>query len=71
MKYKTNLSELRTRLGITPMQMAKKLQIPKTNYYYYESGERIPRMNIGIKIADELGVKDLRELWPTALKDLS
>lgn len=64
MKYNTNLSKLRARLGITPMQMAKKLQIPKTNYYYYESGDRLPKMDVGIKIADTLGVKNLREIWP-------
>lgn len=64
MRYNTNLSKIRAQQGISPMRVAKQLQIPKTTYYCYENGERIPRVNDAIRIADKFGVKDLRELWP-------
>lgn len=69
MKSETALSRLREQKNITAMALARKAHIPKTSYYNYESGIKTPNIMSAIKIADALGVKDLRELWSVETTD--
>ena len=55
-------------LGLTQVQFADKAKIPLRTYKRYEADKdskehRIPDAVTAIRIADALGVKDLRELW--------
>ena len=63
MLMKTKLSKLRESQNLTLAETARRLNLPQTSYYRYETGERFPRINVGIKIADFFGVKNIRELW--------
>jgi len=47
----------------TQAQVAKEIGIAEIAYRTYERGTRTPNVLTAIKIADTLGVKDLRELW--------
>lgn len=65
---KNNLKEYRLRIGLTQVQVAKKAGITARGYQRYEANEnsnqyREPSIKIAIRIADALGVQDLRELW--------
>ena len=53
---KTNLRVLRKNSGLTQTEIAEAAGITTTCYQRYESGERIPRLDVAIKIADALGV---------------
>ena len=60
----------RRKLGLTQLQFAKKIAVPIRSYMRYESEKgssdyRTPNVLTAIKIADALGVRDLRELWRT------
>ena len=54
--------------GLTQLQFSQKINIPLRTYKRYEADEnsneyREPKISTAIKIADELGVRDLRDLW--------
>ena len=62
------LQAKRLSMGMTQVQVAEKAGITERGYRRYEGkaagkGTQEPRLSIAIKIADALGVKDLRELW--------
>lgn len=65
---KNCLKERRLRIGLTQVQVAKKAGISERGYQRYEADEkgdqyREPSVKVAIRIADALGVQDLRELW--------
>ena len=58
----------RLSLGYTQAQIARKVGITERGYRRYEAndtskGTREPGVLTAIRIADALGVQDLRELW--------
>ena len=58
----------RKNLGLTQAQFSNKTLIPLRSYKRYEADEksndhRLPDVVTAIRIADALGVQDLRELW--------
>ena len=63
-----HLREKRLSLGLTQAQLAGKARTPLRSYRRYEADitnkeHRIPDALTAIRIANALGVKDLRELW--------
>lgn len=52
---KTNLRTMREDRGKTQVEVAKAAEITTMSYYRYESGERLPRVDVAIKIAVALG----------------
>lgn len=65
---KNYLKEHRLRVGLTQVQVAKKAGITERGYQRYEADEKSnqysePSIKVAIRIADALGVQDLRELW--------
>ena len=55
-------------IGLTQLQFAQQIGVPLRTYKRYESDEnsteyREPKATMAIKIADALGVENLRELW--------
>ena len=59
------LKERRKRAGMTQLEIAKKAGVTDIGYLNYEQGKREPKISTAIRIADALGVQDLRELWST------
>ena len=57
------LKRLRKIKGLTLKALAEKLNIPVRTYQRYESGERKPDIQTAIRIADTLGVSDVRVIW--------
>ena len=49
--------------GFTQNEIAQKAGVSTRMYQGYEFADCEPRARIAIRIADALGVKDLRELW--------
>ena len=67
------LKTKRLSIGLTQVEVAKKAGITARGYQRYEADEkskqyREPGILTAIKIADALGVEDLRELWNTTDK---
>lgn len=62
----TKLRTARERSGKTQAQVAKEAGIPEISYQMYEYGKREPGVRTAIRIADALGVVDLRELFGAA-----
>lgn len=65
---KNHLREKRLSLGLTQAQLAGKAKTTLRSYRRYEADitnkeHRLPDAVTAIRIADALGVKDLRELW--------
>lgn len=58
-----HLITARKQVGKTQLQVATDLGVAESVYQRYEHGTRTPNITTAIKIADILGVKDLRELW--------
>lgn len=58
-----NLLMARKRVGKTQIQVAIESSIPLATYQRYEYGLREPGIRIAIRIANALGVTDLRELF--------
>lgn len=52
--------------GKTQAQVAKESGINTRLYQYYETGNKKPSVDNAIRIADSLGVTDLRELFAPA-----
>jgi len=61
MRY--NLKTARRIKGLTPKDMADKLDISLSFYYKIEAGTRDPSLGLAFKIADVLEYDDLRELY--------
>ena len=66
-----SLKEKRLSVGLTQAQIAKKANITERGYRRYEASNKaktksIPDVVTAIKIADALGVENLRELWNVA-----
>lgn len=57
------LRAARKKAGKTQAQIAKAVGISELGYQRYEYGMREPGVRTAIRIADELGVADLRELF--------
>lgn len=64
------LKQKRKAAGMTQLEVAQKVGITDIGYLNYEQGKREPKIGTAIKIADVLGVKDLRELWRDTAKTL-
>jgi len=62
-KLDTRLKEIREASGKTQAQMAKETGVTVRAYQRYEHGEQRPNVRTAIRIADALGVKDVRSLW--------
>jgi transcriptional regulator with XRE-family HTH domain len=60
----TELKKMREEKGLTQEMLAQQSKKSLRAYKYYESGERLPDVHTAIRIADRLGVTDLRELFP-------
>ena len=58
-----NLVAARKQSGKTQAQVAKEIGVAEVAYQRYEYGMREPKVTTAIKIANVLGVQDLRELW--------
>lgn len=63
MKVNKQIKNRREQIGLTQVQIAEKTGITVRAYQYIEADERIPNIRTAIRIADVLGVKDLRLLW--------
>ena len=63
------LKRLRKSKGLTLKALAEKLNIPVRTYQRYESGERKPDIQTAIRIADTLGVSDVRVIWGRQPRD--
>ena len=67
------LKETRLNKGLTQVQVAEKTGITERSYQRYEADKnsndyREPKISTAIKIADALGVQDLRQLWKNESK---
>ena len=60
---KPTIKDFRTRKKLRQVDMAKAAGITVTNYQRIEYGTQRPSLDTAIRIADALGVQDLRELW--------
>lgn len=60
------LKAARMKSGKTQAQVAKESGITEQAYQRYEYDTREPSVRKAIRIADVLGVADLRELWGKA-----
>ena len=63
MKLDTRLKEIREASGKTQAEIAKETGVTVRAYQRYEHGEQRPNVRTAIRIADALGVKDVRLLW--------
>lgn len=61
MKERTKLKEAREETGLTQEQVAEKAEISIRAYKMYEMGERKPKSDVAIRIADVLGVKSYED----------
>ena len=63
MKLETRLKEIREASGKTQLQIAEETGVTVRAYQKYEHGEQRPNVRTAIRIADALGVHDVRSLW--------
>ena len=61
MNERTKLKEAREKTGLTQEQVAEKTEISIRSYKMYEMGERKPKSDVAIRIADVLGVKSYED----------
>ena len=66
-----NLIAARKQSGKTQKQIATETESAEIAYQRYEYGMREPKVSTAIRIANALGVVDLRELWGGAKKTSS
>ena len=62
-KEKNNLKESRKKVDKTQLQVAREVGICERVYQKYENSESLPSVTTAIKIANALGITDLRLLW--------
>ncbi len=60
---KLTIKDFRTRKKLKQSDLAKAAGITVTSYQRIEYGTQRPSLDTALKIADALGVQDLRELW--------
>ena len=48
---------------MTQTQVAKQAGVTERTYQFYEAGKKKPRVDTALRIADALGVTDLREIF--------
>lgn len=65
----TPLKEKRIKTRLTQAAVSRNARVNERMYQYYEAGEREPGVRAAIRIADTLGVVDLRELFETSSVD--
>ena len=65
MNERTPLKEKREKAGLTQLEVAEKAGISIRAYKLYEAGERIPRADIAILIADAVG-SNVKEIFSKA-----
>ena len=59
---RTKLREAREKIpGLTQAEIAKKAGITTRAYQIYEAGERKPKTDVAIRVADALGVKSYQD----------
>lgn len=63
---RATLKTTRRAAGLTQEQVAANAGVTTRMYQEYERDKRTPSVVTAIKIADALGVCDLRELWGNA-----
>lgn len=63
------LQAARIASGKTQKQVATEVGIPEAVYQRYEYGKNEPGVRTAIRIADALGVIDLREIFPEVLNE--
>lgn len=59
----TRLQSKRESLGLTQAKVASLAKITERAYQFYEAGQKTPSVVVAIRIADALGVENLRELF--------
>lgn len=59
----TKLKDIRISRKMTQAAIAKACGVNTLSYQRYESEERIPNVRTAIRIADALGISDIRSLW--------
>lgn len=64
----TKLKNARKKTGLTQVQVAKKAKLTERGYQYYESGERIPNVYVGQRIAKALNTK-VEKIFPLSNDD--
>ena len=57
----TKLKEAREKVNLTQVKVAEQVGITEVSYQNYEYGERIPRVDIAIAIAEVLKIKSFRQ----------
>lgn len=57
----TRLKEAREKINLTQVKVAEQVGITEVSYQNYEAGERIPRADIAIAIAETLKIKSFRQ----------
>lgn len=65
------LKELREELGLSLSTLSKELDIPKTSLSNYERGEREPRLDVWVRIADYFGVDPAYLMGLSDIKNFS
>lgn len=60
---KPPIKDFRAKKGLTQTQVAEQAGITVTSYQRIEYGTQRPSLTTAIRIANILGVIDLRELW--------
>ncbi len=58
-----NLKSIRMSRNLTQAALAKACGLNTTSYQRYELEERTPNVRTAIRIADALGISDIRTLW--------
>lgn len=64
------LRAAREQSGKTQAQVAKEAGVSEVSYQLYEYDKREPGVRTAIRIADALGVKDLRKLFGAATPNI-
>ena len=62
-EFTKRIQTLRQSHHLTQKDMARIAGCTELCYQRYEYGQRNPNVQTAIRIADALGVRDLRELW--------
>lgn len=57
------LKAARVKSGVSPYDVARQAYVSYAAYNTYESGRCIPSVDTAIRIADAIGVDDLREIF--------
>ncbi len=65
---KPTIKDFRTQKKLKQSDLAKAAGITVTSYQRIEYGTQRPSLDTALKIADALGVQDLRKLWSTSDK---